>query len=190
MAEIVPDSARRRIAVYGPTGSGKTSFSAEIAGRLGLAHVELDAIFWLPGWVEKPLPEFRADVAAALMSYPGGWVCDGNYSKVRAIVLAEADLVVWLRLPLRVTFWRVLRRAIRRNLSRESFWGTNYESLRLSFFSRDSLLLYSLTKGRHSGEKARRIRDSIPPHIPLHELRSRRQVEAFLAGLDSRKVDA
>lgn len=99
-------------------------------------------------------------------------------------------MVVWLRLPLRVTFWRVLRRAIRRNLSRESLWGTNYESWRRTFFHRDSLPLYSLTKGRHSGDKARRIRDSIPPHIPLHELRSRRQVEAFLAGLDSRKVDA
>ncbi len=187
MAEIVPNSARpRRVAVYGATGSGKTSFAAEIARRLGLAHIELDAIHWLPDWVEKPLPELRADVAAALASHAGGWVCDGNYSKVRDVVLAEADMVVWLHLPLRVSFWRLLKRTVRRGLRRESLWGTNYESLRLSFFSRDSLLLYALTKGRHSGDKARRLRDSRPPGMPLHELRSSRQVAAFLAGLGNR----
>ncbi len=180
MAEI-----GRRIAVLGPTGSGKTSFSAEVARRLGLVHVELDAIFWLPDWVEKPPAEFRADVAAALASHPEGWVCDGNYAKVRDIVLAEADIVVWLRLPLRVTFWRILKRTVGRSLRRQRLWGTNYESWRLSFFSRDSLLLYSLTKGRHSGDKAKRLRDSIPSRMPLHELRSPRQVAAFLAGLDS-----
>lgn len=182
MAEIVPDSARR-IAVYGPTGSGKTSLAAEIARRLGLAHVELDAIFWLPDWEEKPVAEFRTEVAATLAGHTGGWVADGNYSQVRDVVLAEADMVVWLHLPLRVTFWRLLKRAVGRGLRRQSLWGTNYESLRLSFFSRDSLLLYSLSKGRHSGERARYLRNSIPPHIPLHELRSGRQVKAFLGSL-------
>ena len=193
MAEIVPGieskSARHRsvgrIVVYGPTGSGKTTFAAEIARRLGLAHVELDAVFWLPDWVKKPPAEFRADVAVTLASHTAGWVCDGNYSMVRDIVLAEAEMVVWLHLPLRVTFWRLLKRAVGRSLRRQSLWGTNFESLRLSFFSRGSLLLYSLSKGRHSGAGARRLRDSIPPSIPLHELRSRRQIEAFLAGLGS-----
>ena len=141
--------------------------------------------------MEKPLAEFRADVAAALASRAGGWACAGNYSQVRDIVLAEADTVVWLRLPLRVTFWRILRRTIARIRRRENLWGTsNHESWRRSFFHRDSLLLYSLTKGRHSGDKARRLRDSIPPGIPLHELHTHRQVEAFLAGLGSREVDA
>lgn len=209
MAEIIPDSPRQedsaprhgslgrrrhvvtrhdsvaRIVIWGATGSGKTSLAAEIARRLGLAHVELDAINWLPGWVEKPTPEFRAEVAAALAAHAGGWVCDGNYRQVRDIVLAEADTVVWLRPPLRVSFWRILKRTFRRVLRRESLWGTNYESLRMSFFSRDSLLLYALTKGRHSGDKAQRMRDSIPPGMPLHELRSRRQVAAFLVELVS-----
>lgn len=190
MTEIGPSSARRRhgsvarIAVLGPTGSGKTSLSAEIARRLGLAHVELDAIHWLPGWVEKPLAEFRVDVAAALASHNGGWVCDGNYSPVRDLVLAEADMIVWLRLPLRVTFWRILRRSLTRAWRRERLWGTNYESIRMTFFSRESLLLYALTKGRHSGTKARRLRDSLPAGTPLHELCSSRQVAAFLAGLE------
>ena len=185
MAETSPETARRRnIVIWGPTGSGKTSLAAEIARRLGLVHIELDAIHWLPDWVEKPLDEFRADVIAALASHAGGWVCDGNYSKVRDIVLAEADMVVWLRPPLPVSFWRVLKRCVSRAVRRESLWETNYESFRKTFFSRDSLLVWSLVKGRHSGDRARRLRDSIPPGMPLHELRSHRQVEAFLVGLD------
>ncbi len=184
MAAIGDHTVRqRRIVIWGATGSGKTSLAAEIARRLGLPHVELDAICWLPDWQEKPLAEFRADVATALASHADGWVCDGNYSKVRDVVLAEADMVVWLHLPLHVSFWRLLKRTVRRGLRREGLWGTNYESLRLSFFSRDSLLLYALTKGRHSGDKARRLRGSIPRGILLHELCSSRQVEAFLAGL-------
>ena len=173
----------RRIVVNGQTGSGKTTVAARIARCLGVPHIELDAVCWLPGWVEKPLEEFRADVVAALDRCADGWVCDGNYSKVRDLVLPRADAVVWLRLPLRVTFWRLLLRTVSRAWRRESLWGTNYESWRLAFFSRDSLLLYALTRGRHAGRKARRLRGSIPPGIALHELRSAREVEAFLAGM-------
>jgi len=110
-------------------------------------------------------------------------VCDGNYSEVRDLILPQADSVVWLRLPLRVTFWRLLLRTVRRAWRRQSLWGTNYESWRLVFFSRDSLLVYALTAGRHAGEKARRMRESIPPGMPVHELCSAREVAAFLTGI-------
>jgi len=171
----------RHVAVYGATGSGKTTFAARLARCLGAAHIELDAIHWLPDWVEKPLDEFRADVLAALERCPDGWVCDGNYSKVRDLVLPLADSVVWLRLPLRVTFWRLLLRSASRARRREPLWGTNSASWRLMLFSRDSLLLYALTAGRHAGEKARRLRESIPPGTAVRELRSVREVEAFLS---------
>ena len=100
---VVMTDIGRRIVVYGQTGSGKSTVAARIARCLGVPHIELDAIHWLPGWAEKPLEEFRADVVAALNGCADGWVCDGNYSKVRDLVLAQADSVVWLRLPLRVT---------------------------------------------------------------------------------------
>jgi len=45
----------RRVAVYGQTGSGKTTVAARIARCLGVPHIELDAIHWLPGWAEPPL---------------------------------------------------------------------------------------------------------------------------------------
>ena len=35
--------ALQRIAVVGTSGSGKTTLARQLSGRLGLAHVELDA---------------------------------------------------------------------------------------------------------------------------------------------------
>ena len=179
----------RRVVVYGPTGSGKSTVASRIARCLAVPHIELDAIHWLPGWVENPLDEFRAEVSAILSGCADGWVCDGNYSKVRDLVLPQADTVVWLRLPLRVSFWRLLKRTMSRALRRELLWGTNRESWRLSFLSRDSLLVYAFTMGRHTGDKARRIREAIPQGTTLYELRSAREAEAFLAGLCSGRPD-
>jgi len=92
----------RRIVVYRPTGSGKTTIASEIAQSIGVPHIELDAIFWLPDWLEKSVEQFRDDVLAVIDKNPGGWVCDGNYSRVRDVILPQADTVVWLRLPFRV----------------------------------------------------------------------------------------
>ena len=92
--------AGRRIAIYGPTGSGKTSLGAEVARRLGVPHMDLDVVHWRPGWQENPREQFRTDVEGWLDARPGGWVCSGNYASVVGdLVVARADTVLWLRLP-------------------------------------------------------------------------------------------
>jgi adenylate kinase family enzyme len=111
----------RRVAVIGGTGSGKTTVSRRLAQRLDVQHVELDALFWKPGWVMRSAEEFRPIVEAALDS--GGWIADGNYrSRLGTLVLDQADLVVWLDLPLRTKFWRILRRTLRRVGKGELLW--------------------------------------------------------------------
>ncbi|TME62901.1 MAG: AAA family ATPase, partial [Chloroflexi bacterium] len=48
----------RRISVVGTTGSGKTTFARELARRLGVPHVELDALAWGPNWTLVPVEVF------------------------------------------------------------------------------------------------------------------------------------
>ncbi len=55
-----------RIAVVGTTGASKTMLARRIADRLGLPHVELDAIYWEPDWTHAPDDVFRQRVAEAL----------------------------------------------------------------------------------------------------------------------------
>ncbi len=174
----------RRVVVYGPTGSGKTTVAARIAQSIGVPHIELDAIFWKQNWTETPLEQFRADVSSVLADHPYGWVCDGNYSRVRDLILPLADTVVWLHPPFRVAFWRLLKRTIARCWNGKLWWGTNRETWRQAFFSRNSLLLYQMTHWRAYGKIGRNLR-GIPHQASVLELRSVKEINEFLASLDS-----
>ena len=161
--------------MIGPTGSGKTTFARSLAEKLGVPHVEIDALFWQPGWVMTPADELRAKVEAAL--FDGGWVVDGNYtSRLGTFVLEQADQVVWLDLPLRTTLRRLLRRTVRRLRTREAIWGTNRETFRNAFLSRNSILVYALQTHR-SGRRRRAEWISRYPHV---RLRSARDVRRYL----------
>jgi adenylate kinase family enzyme len=161
--------------VIGSTGSGKTTFADALAQRLGLLHVELDALFWQPGWVMSSADELRERVGAAIACE--GWVVDGNYSsRLGTSILEQADQVVWLDLPLRTTFWRLLRRTLRRLRTRELLWGGNTESFRNAFLSRDSILLFALRTYR-PGRQARTKLVADYPHV---RLRSAREVARYL----------
>jgi adenylate kinase family enzyme len=173
----------RCVVVYGTTGSGKTTVATRIAQCLGVPHIELDAIFWLPDWKEKSPEEFMAEVGALLENYHGGWVCDGNYRVLRELTLPRADTVVWLWLPFLTTFWRLLKRTVSRAWTKEALWGTNRESLLKAFFSRDSLLLYAITSRRRHRKSIRRDLEEMAHRAKVYELRSGREVEAFLASL-------
>jgi adenylate kinase family enzyme len=134
----------RRIAVRGGAGSGKSTFAREVARRLAVPYVELDALHHGPNWREASAEELQTRVRAALDD-ERGWVVDGNYDgKLGPLVLDRAQLIVWLDLPLRVTFPRLLRRTVRRAWRREELWNGNRESFRLAFLSRESILLWLL----------------------------------------------
>jgi adenylate kinase family enzyme len=82
----------QRINVKGTSGSGKTTFAQELARRLELPYVELDALHHGPNWSEPTGEEFRARVREAMT--PAGWVIDGNYeAKLGETVLAEAEAI-------------------------------------------------------------------------------------------------
>src|SRR5687768_13420816 len=98
----------RRIHVIGTSCSGKSTFAAALAARVGLPHVELDALHWEPDWVEVPDDIFRSRVTDLVATE--GWVVDGNYSVVRDMVWARADTIVWLDYRFPLVFGRALRR--------------------------------------------------------------------------------
>jgi hypothetical protein len=72
------------------------------------------------------------------------WVIDGSYqSELGDLVFRNADLVVWLDVPMYVWLPRLLRRTVRRLVTREVLWNGDRESLR-NVFDRDSLLIFTL----------------------------------------------
>ncbi len=178
----------RRIAVYGPSGSGKTTLGRQLGELLDLPVVELDAIHHLPNWQERPVDEFRTIVRSTLDGYQDGWVSDGNYGGVREFVLGRAETVVWLRLPFRTVYSRLVRRTLSRMWTRELLWGTNRESFRMSFFSRESILLWGISHWRAHHKNFERDLARYPHTEDVRILRSSREAAMFVAGLGAEQL--
>ncbi len=167
----------RKVAVIASaSGNSKTTLGRELAARLGVPFVELDALVHGPGWTETPDHELRATVAPILASE--GWVIDGTYiRKLGNVVLEAADLVVWLDLPIRVWLPRLVRRSWRRLLSQEELWNGNRESVRDLVGGRESLFGYAL----RSHFRRRREWPLEMQRYPLVRLRTVKAVSGFLA---------
>lgn len=171
-----------RIVVVGTTGSGKTTMARHLAGRLGLRHVELDALHWEPGWQEAPLDVFRRRVEAATAG--DGWALDGNYSKVRDIYWPRADSLVWLDYGLHVILWRLWWRTLRRVTTREELWNGNRESARTALCTRDSILLWALQTYKRRRRQYRELLASPESrHLVVVHLTTPRNARAWLASL-------
>lgn len=113
--------------VVGTSGAGKTTFARRLARALDAPHVELDEVFWGPGWVKRDPAEARADLCARLAG--PAWVADGNWDSTAADALDAADTVVWLDHPRRVVMARVVGRTLYRGLLRVTLWHGNRERL-------------------------------------------------------------
>ena len=168
----------KRVAVLGSSGSGKTTVGRAIAERLGVPFVELDALHWGPEWTEAKAEDLRARVQPIVAT--DAWVIDGAYrGKIGDLVIERTDVVVWLDLPARVWFPRLLRRTVVRIIRREEFLNANRETVRQTFFSRDSLLLYAARTHR----RRQRLYPAALARYNVVRLRSQREVDRFLRGL-------
>jgi adenylate kinase family enzyme len=171
----------QRVCILGASGAGKTTLAARLAARLGVEHIELDALYHGPNWTARPPDEFRACVAAIVER--DAWVIDGGYGAVLGdVVPRAADAIVWLDLPLLVTLARLARRSARRLVMRTELWNGNRETLRGLIASRDALFPWAIK--RHA-----RFRRELPPLFrseayrakTIHHLRSQREMDRFLS---------
>jgi adenylate kinase family enzyme len=134
-----------KIHVRGTTGSGKSTFAAELAQRLGVKHIELDALHHGPNWAQPTAEEFRERVVAAIAAAPNGWVIDGNYdSKLGSLVEDAADAIVWIDPPFHTVIIRLLTRTLHRVWHDVELWNGNRESLRTAFWGRDALIWWTV----------------------------------------------
>jgi len=175
----VGERPARRILVYGVTGSGKTTLARRIGERLDIpSHSADDEIGWLPGWVERPVPEQRS--IAAEIAAGDAWVLDTAYGHWRDLVVDRVDLIVALDYPRSVSLRRLLRRTARRVVLGELACNGNRETLRLAL-SRDSIIAWHF---RSFARKGAQIEAWEADGRPLVRLRSPDETDRWLASLE------
>lgn len=94
----------KKILVTGNAGSGKSTLSKKLGIILNMPVYSLDSIVWQKGWKKTP-DEEKAIKIKELIS-KDKWIIDG----VSMDVFAAADTVIFLDVPRRVSYWRVLKR--------------------------------------------------------------------------------
>lgn len=176
-----------KINVVGTSGSGKSTLSKRLAQRLNVPCIEIDRLYWRPDWQGTPDDELFARLAQRLAAAPG-WVLDGNYNRTRPVKWRSVDAVVWLDYGFCRTLRQAVRRAVLRAWRRHELWpGTgNRESFRRTFFSRESILWWTMKTWRQN--RRRYLADMQDPryaHIRFVRLRNQRETEAFIASLSA-----
>lgn len=163
----------QRINIIGCSGSGKSTFGKKLSAILNIPYIEIDEIFWGPNWHRPEREEFHAKLENKISG--DSWILDGNYSKTVDIKWKNVQTVIWID----YSFFRVMsqtfKRAISRMISKQELWpGTgNIETFRNAFFSKDSIILWSLTQFHKVKRKYRRImKDQNYSHINFIRLKS------------------
>lgn len=98
----------QRILVLGSGGSGKTTFSRQLAATTQLPLYHLDALYWKPGWSAPDKAQWQRKVAE-LVEQPR-WIMDGSYGGTLTTRVPKADLIVFLDMSKYQCIWNILKR--------------------------------------------------------------------------------
>lgn len=166
----------KRIMIFGGPGSGKSTLARQLGTLLDLPVVHMDQVYWLPGWVERP----KAQVMQMALAAADGeaWVFDGNHGRSMGYRAERADMLVFLDMPQMLRTWRVLwRSALSYGRTRPDMGQGCPERFDAEF------LRFSWNYGRNSRPDRLKFAQDWAGRKPVHILRSRAQVDRFIASL-------
>lgn len=103
-----------RIMIIGFSGCGKSTFARRLGKIICIEPTYMDALHWLPNWVESTRERKRELLAPILER--DRWIVEGTY---RAILYEErikkADAIIFLDYNRFLCFYRVIKRRIMYN---------------------------------------------------------------------------
>jgi adenylate kinase family enzyme len=162
--------------IIGAPGTGKSVLARRVGELTGLPVIHLDAELWQPGWVLTP----KDQELEALERMVAGdrWIIDGNWANTQEIRLRRADTVIHLDLPRRIYFTRIVKRSIMyRGRSRPDMAVGCPERLDWAFVS----FTWRFPRRGHPRNLERIAAHGT--HAQIITLRTRREIDAFLATL-------
>ncbi|EIC86336.1 shikimate kinase [Serratia sp. M24T3] len=171
-----------KINVIGTSGSGKSTFARQLAQKLAIPYIEMDALFWQTNWQGSTDEQLFEKLEQAIAQ--PAWVLDGNYRRSQPIKWRDIDLIVWVDYSFGRTLYQAVKRAIMRASSGQELWvGTgNRETFRRSFFSRESIILWTLKTFYKNRKNYQQLMASpTGQRVKFVRIRSHQQAREFVA---------
>lgn len=171
-----------RIVIIGATGSGKSRLAKTLSEKFGHTVIELDDLYWNPGWKPSSDAEFEQRILHATPNT--NWIMTGNYTRFHHITWEKADTLIWLDYNLLINLWHLVKRTTMRMFDKRPICNGNYETP-AHVFSKDSIFVWLFKSyGRRKRDNTSVFNDnSAYPHITKIRLTSRRDCRNWLKTL-------
>jgi len=99
-----------KIAIIGIPGSGKSTLASKLHTILGIPIFHLDQYFWHPGWQRPDRDEFIR-IHNELCDQKE-WIIEGMATRLFEYRLKQAEVIIFLDVPLYVCLYRIFKRAL------------------------------------------------------------------------------
>ncbi|TFE54679.1 adenylate kinase [Streptomyces sp. ICN441] len=167
----------RKIALFGPPATGKSTLAKWLSAELGHSHTDLDDLLFTPDG-PLPLPEFRQQ--AEEITRHDTWIVEGNFSKLADVVWHRADVLVWLDFPLPLIVYRIVRRSLYQLTGHDHSPQARRLTWSKAFFHRRSLLRTAIRKYRNNRPRyALQIAETADRGVKVARLRNPRAVRRW-----------
>ncbi len=161
----------QRIMIFGLPGSGKSTFSIELAKALNIPVYHLDKHFFIHGWIDRNKDEFL-EIQTKLVSQDK-WVIDGNALSSLELRYARADLVLYFCVQRPLCLIRLIKRRFQKNRGVDDRAEGCTERLRFT------LVRYMWTFDRRVTPLIKRLRTTYP-HTPFHKIKSQKDMNDIM----------
>lgn len=164
-----------KILIIGCGGSGKSTLARALGEKLDIPVIHLDKLWWRPGWQHISREEFTTIVQQELAK--DAWIMDGNFNHTLALRLQRCDTVIYLDFSRIACLMGVVKRILTTYGTVRPDMGEDCpERLDWDFLK----WVWNFNK-EHRSENMALL--SQAPHVKVHILKNRRQVNKFLESL-------
>lgn len=102
-----------RIMIFGRPGSGKSTIALKLHSHTQIPVYHLDQYFYVANWQERPYEDFLS-IQQSLVE-KDSWIIDGNCIDSLEMRYAQADMILYFKLPRWLCLARVLKRFFKKN---------------------------------------------------------------------------
>jgi adenylate kinase family enzyme len=98
----------KRILIIGSGGAGKSRFAKKIGEITKIEVINLDYLYWKPGWIKPSKKEWKTTVEKLIQKQ--SWIMDGNHQSTLDTRITAADTIILLDMHPIICLWHIIKR--------------------------------------------------------------------------------